>query len=256
MNRLNNIFRADGKTVIIAMDHGMGMPVNPALNDTESKLRAIVKGGADALLTTIGIAKKYNDVIGGMGLIMRCDGGYSHLPSHGSGPSRLLYSVEDALRLGADAVVCNGFPGTTWEAETMSNLAELVREGNEWSVPGMAEMLPGGFAKEVEWNCQNLKLTCRAGCEYGASIIKTTFAGTTEEFKEVVDACYQPVVVLGGAAVKDLSGLFKCIEQAMEAGAAGVAIGRNVWNHEDPEAVVRALVDLVHNGAKAEDIKL
>lgn len=256
MKRMNNIFREDGKTVIIAMDHGMGMPVNPALDDTAEKIKAIVRGGADAILTTAGIVKKYGDLMSNIGVIMRADGGYAQMSVQGKGAPRLMYTVEDALRLGADAVVCNGFPGTTYEADCLQNVAELVSEGNQWNVPVMGEMLPGGFAHDVEWNIDNLKLTCRTGCEYGASIIKTTYVGPAEEFKKVVDACYAPVVILGGAAAKDLTGLFDCIEQAMSVGAAGVAIGRNVWNHKDPEAVTRALVDLVHNGAKAADIKL
>ena len=93
------------------------------------------------------------------------------------------------------------------------------------------------------------------GCEYGASIIKTYYAGTVEEYKKVVAASYQPVIVLGGEKTPDLNSLFVSIENAMAAGAKGVAIGRNVWKHDDPEKFTRALVDLVHNGAKASDIK-
>ena len=256
MKRMNRIFKPDGKTVIIAMDHGMGMNVNPALDETEAKLKAIVRGGADAILTTFGIMQKYGHILQDVAVILRADGGYSSLPSEAGGHPRLLFSVEDALRLGADAVVCNGFPGTPNEQDCMKNVAELARQGAEWQVPVMAEMLPGGFGKLVPWNVDNIRLAARTGCEYGANIIKTTFAGTPEEYKQVVDASYQPVVILGGEATKDLAGLFDCIENAMTIGVAGVAIGRNVWNHPDPEAVTRALVDLVHNGAKASDIKL
>ena len=98
-------------------------------------------------------------------------------------------------------------------------------------------------------------MAARTGCEYGASIIKTTFTGTPEEFRGVIEASYQPVVVLGGEKTSQLSDLFVCIEQAISVGAAGVAIGRNVWKHPDPEAVTRALVDLVHNGKRAADIQ-
>ncbi|MCI8478080.1 MAG: fructose-bisphosphate aldolase [Oscillospiraceae bacterium] len=254
MKRLNRIFKPDGRTVVIAMDHGMGMNVNPALDQTEEKLRAIVAGGADAVLVSYGIAKRYAHVLGDIGVIVRADGGYSAIPSDANGHPRLLFSVEDALRIGADAVVCNGFPGTPNEQDCMKNVAELVRQGSAWGVPVMAEMLPGGFGNLVEKSPANVRLAARTGCEYGASIIKTTFTGTPEEFKTVVDASYQPVVILGGEAVKDLSSLFVCIEQALSVGAAGVAIGRNVWNHPDPKAVTQALVDLVHNGKKAADI--
>lgn len=255
MKRLRRIFKADGRTVIVAMDHGMGMNVNPALDKTGEILKAIVAGGADAVLVSYGIAVKYADVLQDVGVIVRCDGGYSAIPSSASGHPRLLYSVEDALRIGADAVACNGFPGTPDEQDCMKNVAALTAQGNAWGVPVMAEMLPGGFGNAVPKTVENVRLAARTGCEYGASIIKTTFAGTPEEFRQVIDASYQPVVVLGGEKTSQLSDLFVCIEQAMSAGASGVAIGRNIWKHPDPEAVTRALVDLVHNGKKASDIQ-
>lgn len=237
------------------MDHGMGLPVNPALDDTENILKAIVAGGADAILTTFGIAKRYADVLGDIGLILRADGGTSVLGDGSSGPE-LLYNVEDALKLGADAVACMGFPGTAYEEQTMINLAELSAEGQAWGVPVMAEMLPGGFTGNVPYSVDNLVLTARSGCEYGADIIKTSYAGPPEEFRRVIAASYRPVVVLGGEKAKDLSSLFSVIEEACSVGAAGVAIGRNVWKHESPEKVTRALVALVHEGKKASEIKL
>ncbi|MCR5134329.1 MAG: aldolase, partial [Clostridiales bacterium] len=138
--------------------------------------------------------------------------------------------------------------------DSMSNVAELAAEGREWGLPLMAEMLPGGFDPSIENSIENLTLVARTGCEYGASIIKTSFTGTAEEYANVIRASYQPVVVLGGEKVSDLAGLFGAIETAMEAGAKGCAIGRNVWKHKDPEAVTRALVDIIHNGKKASEI--
>ena len=174
MKRLRRIFKADGRTVIVAMDHGMGMNVNPALDKTGEILKAIVAGGADAVLVSYGIAVKYADVLQDVGVIVRCDGGYSAIPSSASGHPRLLYSVEDALRIGADAVACNGFPGTPDEQDCMKNVAALTAQGNAWGVPVMAEMLPGGFGNAVPKTVENVRLAARTGCEYGASIIKTT----------------------------------------------------------------------------------
>lgn len=255
MKRLKRLFAKDGKTVVVAMDHGMGLSVNPALDDTEKILRAIVAGGADAILTTFGVAKRYADILEDIGLILRVDGGTSMLGDGSCGP-QLLYTVEEALKLGADAVACMGFPGTEFEAQTMINLAELAAEGKTWGVPVMAEMLPGGFTGSHPYSVDNLVLTARTGCDYGADIIKTSYAGPPEDFARVVAASYQPVVVLGGEKAKDLTSLFTVIEEACSVGAAGVAIGRNVWKHESPERVTRALVELVHEGKKAADIRL
>lgn len=255
MKRLNSIFAKDGKTVIVAMDHGMGLPVNPALDDTEEVLKAIIRGGADAILTTYGVAKRYAKLFRDIGLILRVDGGGSMLGDGSEGPS-LLYTVEDALKLGADAVACMGFPGTPYEHETMFNLSTLVAGGREWSVPVMAEMLPGGFTGAVPSTVDNLVLTARTGCEYGADIIKTSYTGPKEDFARVVEASYQPVVILGGEKAKDLSSLFTVVEEAISVGAAGVAIGRNVWKHESPEKVVRALYELVHENKSASEISI
>jgi len=253
MRRLGRIFRNDGKTVIVAMDHGMGLPVNPALDDTGRILRQIVAGGADAILTTVGIAKRYEDEIKNIGLLLRMDGGGSCLNSDDESPD-LLYTMEEAVRIGADAVVCMGFPGAPYEHQCMRNLAELVEMGHEYGIPVMAEMLPGGFSPEIPNSVDNLVITTRTGCDYGADIIKTSYTGPKEEFRKVIAASYKPVVILGGEKAKDLESLYVCIEDALSVGASGVAIGRNVWKNEDPEAVTRALVALVHGNVKAAEL--
>lgn len=254
MRRLSRLFQPDGKTVIVAMDHGMGLPVNPALDRTGEILEAVVAGGADAILTTFGIANRYQDVLRNVGLILRMDGGSSSLNSDDECPD-LLYTVEDAVRLGADAMACMGFPGASYEHQCMRNVARLAAEGREWGIPLMAEMLPGGFNPAIPNSVDNLVISARTGCEYGASIIKTSFAGSAEEYRRVIAASYQPVVVLGGEKTGDLRSLFQCLEDAMTAGAAGVAIGRNVWKADDPQAVTRALVDIVHGNKKAAGIQ-
>ena len=117
IRRLNHIFGKDGKTVIVAMDHGMGLSVNPALDNMESVLRAIVAGGADAILTSFGIAERYQDILKDIGLILRMDGGSSQLNSDDECPE-LLYTVEDALKIGADGMACMGFPGS-WRSSLL-----------------------------------------------------------------------------------------------------------------------------------------
>lgn len=252
MERLQKIFKSDGKTVIVAMDHGMGLNVLPDLNDTGRVLEKIIEGGADAILTTFGIARRYKSILAEANLILRLDGGTSQLGRTSTYP-RLMYTVEDALELGAVGVACMGFPGIESEAENLTNLARVAAACNHYQVPLVAEMLPGGFANDIPNTVENVKLATRIGCELGAHIIKTTFAGEVEEFKEVIDGSFCPVVVLGGDKVKNIGDLFNLIEDSLKAGAAGVAIGRNVWKHSNPEKVTAALVKLVHQGKTAEE---
>lgn len=252
MRRFKRLLSPDGKIVIVAMDHGLGLPVLPAMNDTGNLIRKVAQGGADAVLTSFGIAEKYEEELAALKLILRLDGGSAMLTRNPSG-SR-LYTVEDAVHLGADAVVCMGFPGASNEKESLQNLAWYASEAHRWGIPLVAEMLPGGFENTVPVTVDTVAWAARIGAESGAHIIKTTFVGTSEEYRKVIEGSFAPVVILGGAASNDLEGLVEVVYQAMQAGAAGVAIGRNVWKHPHPENVTRALVELVHNQAKPKDV--
>ncbi len=243
---MSRIFRNDGKTVIVAIDHGSALQVLPELKKTGEKIRAIAEGGSDAFIVNYGTALCYREELKSTGLILRLDGGSSVLSENPGGV--LLYQLEDALKIGADAVAVMGFPGAPNEEETLGNIACLAAKCREWDVPLIAEMLPGGFAPEPANTVENVKLAARIGAELGASVIKTTFSGTAEEFREIVEGCFVPVVILGGNHTTDLQGLFQVVRGSIDAGSAGVAIGRNIWKHERPGAVTRALVSIVHEG--------
>ena len=251
MHRLGNIFKDDGKTVIVAMDHGLGLDVLPGMKDTSSIILSIVKGGADAVLAGYGMARNYVEELKGPGLILRVDGGNSSLSSFQTG-NRIL-DPEDALREGADCLACMGFPGAVNEVETLTNVSRFATEAHDWGLPLLAEMLPGGFSSEPAKTVETVRLAARIGAELGADIIKTSFIGSISEFRTIVEGCFKPVVVLGGAKVNNLHDLFEVIEKAMTAGARGVAVGRNVWQHPDPGAVTSALVEIVHEGRKASE---
>ncbi len=252
MRRLGNIFREDNKAVIVAMDHGLGLDVLPEMAETSKILSSIVNGGADAVLAGYGMARTFFEELKGTGLILRVDGGNSALSSFHTG-NRMLDS-EDALREGADCLACMGFLGTTNEVDTLLNISELAAEAHGWGLPLLAEMLPGGFSSEPAKTVENVRLAARIGAELGADIIKTSFVGSVAEFRTVVEGCFKPVIVLGGAKVKNLQDLFEVVEKAMEAGARGVAIGRNVWQHADPGAVTAALVEMVHDERRASEV--
>ncbi len=251
MRRMARIFRNNGKSVVVAMDHGMGLSVLPDLNKTGEILKAVSRGGADAILTSLGIARRYESELKNLGLILRIDGGSSMLGKSGS--ASLLFALEEAVKLGADAVACMGFLGTELEKETLKNIAFLASRCREWGVPLMAEMLPGGFGPEPAKTVETISLACRIGAELGADIIKTTYVGSPDEFAAIVSGCFVPVLVLGGSKTSDSSGLFNDIENAVKAGGAGVAIGRNVWKHPSPARYTDALVKLVHQGKTAAD---
>jgi len=251
--RLNNIFRKDGRTLIVAMDHGSGMNVLPELANPAEKIERVVAGGADVIMTTFGIASKFSDSIGSAGLILRVDGGYSQMAKN-SKPIRLIYSVEDALRLGADGVVCMGFPGSQFEAETLPYLSKLASDCYKWGMPLMAEMLPRGFeGGEDSRTPENIALACRMGVELGADFIKTDFTGDAESFKQVVEGTFAPIVILGGGKAKSPIDLLQQVYDSVQAGGAGVAMGRNVWRQPEPEKITRAICRILHENATVEE---
>lgn len=243
------IFREDGRSLVVAMDHGSGLDVYPSMADPAAVLEAVVSSGADAVLTTPGIVREFSQILKSVGVILRVDGGSSQLAKLDSLQCNLLYSVEDALRLGADAVACMGFPGTPLEAATLGNLATLTRQCLEWRMPLMAEMLPGGLMGSDLRTAENARLAARIGVELGADFIKTEYVGPKESFQTVVEHCYRPILILGGSRTSDEQALFDTVRSCLDIGVAGVVMGRNVWGHPRPGSMVKALAAMIHNNA-------
>ena len=251
-HRLNHIFRENGKTLIVAMDHASVFGTMPGLEKPGEVIRQVRRGGADAILTTYGVGKRFVKEIGDMGLILRVDGGHSALAPEW-GPLRLVYGVQDALRLGADAVGTMGMPGSQFQAQTLPYLSELIGQSAEWNMPVLAEMLPGGFEDpETLWTPENVADACRIGAELGADIIKTTYTGDVDSFARIVEQVYVPIVVLGGSKSDDPRDLLEMIHGAMQAGACGVACGRNIYQSQDPAKMVQAIAAIIHRGATVD----
>jgi DhnA family fructose-bisphosphate aldolase class Ia len=251
-HRLNKIFREDGRVVIFAMDHAGAFGLMPGLEKPGEVVAKVRAGGADAILTTYGICRNFADQIGDMSIVMRLDGGTSKLsPVPGAGQA--VYKVPDALRLGAEAVCVMGMPGSQFECDTLPYLSEIVCQGEEWGIPVMAEMLPGGFEDPGKWwTAENIGHACRIGAELGVDFIKTTYSGDPKSFRNIVDQIYVPIVVLGGSKSKDPADLLTGIYESIQAGAVGVAVGRNIYQHEHPDKITAAIAAIVHEDATVE----
>lgn len=248
--RLNRIFRPSGRALIVALDHGLLDGPCPGLENPAETLVKLVAGGADAVLTSYGIARRFARELASLGLILRVDGGATSLGPAGSPPS-LLYRVEDALRLGADAIALNGFPGAVHEQASLENIARAVGLAHPWGLPVLAEMVPGGFDSPPEWRTlDSIALAVRVAAEMGADFVKTPYVAG---FERVVDTCYVPVVILGGAKRGDERAMLSDIKAAVDAGAAGVAIGRNIFQADDPAAMTAAVAAILHQGATVDE---
>jgi len=252
--RLSKILRSDGRAVVAVLDHASAMGPMPGIVDPRPAVEKLLAGGADAIATSMGTALSCADLLDHVGLILRVDGGVSSLGSFAGG-MKLVFGVEDALRIGADGVLSMGYCGQG-EGEALPYVALLGSECQEWGVAYMAEMLPtvdGTRSAEPE----HVALAARIGAEYGADLIKTVYTGSPESFREVTRGCYKPVLVLGGAKMGSDEAVLEIVRGAIDAGGAGVAMGRNLWQHEHPDRITRAVAAIIHDDASvASALKL
>lgn len=248
--RLNRIFAKDGRAVIVACDHAGFMGALRGLEDPGKLIDTLAESHVDAVLTTRGVAERFAAHFGKLGLILRADGGAS-AASPVTGTLHTLFSIEDACRLGADAVICMGMIGFPEEPSSLLNLAALTADALKWGMPVVAEMLVK--PKEGESvTPKDIGFAMRIGIELGADLIKTSFVRPQEEYAGFVKQCYRPVVILGGEKTKTEAEMLEAIAEALETGARGVAIGRNVWQHKNPGGICRALVELVHGSGSVD----
>lgn len=250
IRRMNRIFASDGKALIVAMDHGLMDGPCRGLENPGKTIEALVSGGANAVLTSYGVARRFDKELAKLGLILRADGGATCLLK-GSSPSRLFFSIEDALHLGADALAVNAYPGSDKEAETLQNLAQIASEAHGWGLPVLGEMVPGGFDSPREMRTtETVAISARIGSEVGADIIKTSY---TPNFEVVISTSYVPVVILGGAKRGKEADMLADIKSAIGAGASGVAIGRNIWQADNPAAMTAAIAAIIHYNATVDE---
>lgn len=249
LRRMNRIFRPDRRALIVAMDHGLLDGPCKGLEEPGETIAKVIEGGADAVLTSYGVARRFARELAPIGLILRADGGATSLGT-GDGPGALFYGVEEALRLGADAVAVSAFPGSTKEEASLESLALMIGKAHAWGVAVMAEMVPGGFDSAPEYRTlTNIALSVRVAAELGADFVKTPY---TAGFEAVTSTCYVPVVMLGGAKRGSERDMLSDIKAAVDAGGAGVAIGRNIFQADDPAAMAAAVAAILHHGASVD----
>ena len=241
--RLRRIFREDKKTIIVPMDHGVSVGPIEGLADMARTIEQVENGGADAVLVHAGIAKTVNT--GTMGLIL-----------HLSGATRLtkepnwkmqISTVKQAIRLGADAVSVHINVGSEREQNMLDQFSRILDECDEYGLPTLAMMYPRGPSISNEHGREVVSHAARLGYELGADIVKTNYTGDVKSFEDIVRTVRVPVVVAGGPKSSSVADTIKMVSESIEAGAAGVSIGRNVFQHRDPALMTKALAGIVHN---------
>ena len=244
--RLERIMdRRTGRTVIIPMDHGLGMgPIKGLVKMTET-VDKVADGGANAVLGHVGLPLFGHRRSGkDIGLIMHLSASTSLSPDPNN--KVIITPVEDAIRMGADAVSVHINIGAETECEMLQSLGMVASRCREWGMPLLAMMYPRGKKIDSQNAVEGVKIAARAAAEVGVDIVKTNYTGDIDSFREVTDGCPVPVVVAGGPRMETTEQILEMVRDSVEAGGAGVAIGRNVFQAMDPTLMVKALSMVVH----------
>lgn len=252
--RLRRILGEDGRSLIVTMDQSLYTNVFPAIADPASVIAAMAHAGADAFLTTFGMLQAFPESFQSSGVLVRLDGGPTEIPG-GPGRFDLLYSVEQALALGADGVAVMFFPGFRYEDVTARNVAMVAADCARWKVPLLVEVLPGGFEHPELHTPTNIRLAARIAAELGADLIKAPYTGDVQSFREVTQNCYCPIVLLGGHIRPDATERepLERVKAGLEAGAVGIAIGPHIWTHANPPGMVKAFLKVIHENASVDE---
>ena len=251
--RLERIIdRNSRKTVIIPMDHGVTVGPIEGLADMRTAVSNVVAGGANAILMHKGIVRAGHRGTGrDVGLIIHLSAGTSMSPDPNA--KELVCTVEEAIKLGADAVSVHINLGAETDNEMLRQLGYVSERCMVWQMPLIAMMYTRGPKIKDEYNVNNVKHAARVAAELGADIVKVVYTGSVESFAEVVNGCTVPVVIAGGAKMDSDEDIFKMVEDALKAGAEGISIGRNAFQHKNPTKMVQVLSKMVHHGASVDE---
>ncbi|WP_049910595.1 2-amino-3,7-dideoxy-D-threo-hept-6-ulosonate synthase [Natrinema gari] len=233
----------DGKMVNIPMDHGITIGATNGLKDIESTINAVTRGGADSVLTQKGLANRVHSNKNGKGYVIHLNASTTMGPD--ANDKRMTGTVREAIRAGADAVSMHLNIGSNHEPQQLEDLASVTETAHEYGMPVLAMTYARGPDVD-ERDAENLAHAVRIAEEMGADIAKTAYSGDAETYELVSDAVGIPVIMAGGDPQTDRQ-MLRNVRGAMDAGAAGVSMGRSVFQHDDPEAMARGVSTIVHD---------
>ncbi len=242
VRRLSRIISTSGKTVIVPIDHGPEA-YYPQLVKVEQLIKDICSEGVDALLLRRGVISKVSEHMGrNIGLIYRVTGATGTDPLSQTA-QKVLSSVEEAIRYGADAIVFTVTAGHPSESEMFAAFCQIVEIAESHGLPVVGEVDVFDASKPDAW--EEVRRLSRALGEEGADIVKAYFPGSRSHYRDIISYSLVPVIAAGGSKAKDPKEVLHFVEAVMDAGAIGPCIGRNIWQYVEPSRMVRAIKALV-----------
>ncbi|MBN1912981.1 MAG: 3-hydroxy-5-phosphonooxypentane-2,4-dione thiolase [Candidatus Omnitrophica bacterium] len=240
-NRMSRIFRSkNGRTVMLAVDHGYFLGPVSKLEEPRKAIEPLIPY-ADSLMLTRGLLRNCIEAKHDIPVVLRVSGGNSIIGKDLSN-EEISVSVRDAVSLNVSAVAFSVYLGAEYEHQTLINLTRLIDNANEFAVPVLAVTAVG---KELDKrDARFLSLSCRIAAELGAHIVKTYYC---EDFEKVVKSCFVPIVIAGGPKLRNELDALEMAYAAVNCGAKGVDMGRNIWQSKWPVAMISAIRSIVHD---------
>ena len=243
-NRMSRIFKEDGRTVMLAVDHGYFLGAVSRLEEPRKTIEPLLPY-TDSLMLTRGVLRNCIEAKYNIPIVLRVSGGNSILAKDLS-DEEITVSIQDAIRLNVCAVALSIYVGSQHEHQTLISLARLINEAENCGIPVLAVTAVG---RELEKrDAKYLSLSCRIAAELGAHMVKTYYC---EDFKKVVKSCPVPLVIAGGPKLKSEMDVLQMAYRAVDEGAKGVDMGRNIWQSNWPIAMISAIRSIVHERASA-----
>jgi putative autoinducer-2 (AI-2) aldolase len=244
-NRVSKIIRPeDGRCVMLAVDHGYFLGPTEGLEIPCRTIQPLLSH-ADSLMITRGVLRTSVNPNTDVPIVLRVSGGSSIIGEDLSNES-ITTSIEDAIKLNATCLALSIFVASKYEHQTLTALSKLVDEGEKYGIPVLAVTAVG---KEMARDARYLALACRIAAELGAHVVKTYYC---ENFERVVEGCPVPVVIAGGKKLSKEIDALELAYNAIEHGAVGVDMGRNIWQSDHPVAMIKAVRAIVHKNSDTE----
>ncbi len=252
--RLERIInRETGRAIIVPMDHGVTIGAVDGLVDMREAVNDMANGGADAVLMHKGLIRCSHRCSGrDVGLIVHLSASTALSPAGNT--KTLVGTVEEAIRHGADAVSVHVNLGDPNERLMLADMGRVAESCDNWGIPLLAMVyargpkIDNGFAPEIVAHC------ARVGVELGADIVKVVYTGSPDTFSDVVASCCVPVVIAGGERMDSTRDVLQMVYDSVQAGGAGISVGRNVFQHPQRTELVRALRGIVHDGKTVDEV--
>ncbi|MBQ4566804.1 MAG: 2-amino-3,7-dideoxy-D-threo-hept-6-ulosonate synthase [Desulfovibrio sp.] len=250
--RLERIInRKNGRTIIIPMDHGVTLGAVEGLLNMREAVNDMAEGGADAVLMHKGLIRCSHRSAGkDVGLIVHLSASTALSP-HGN-TKTLVGTVEEGIKHGADCVSVHVNLGDDNEGQMLHDMGKVAEACANWQMPLLAMVYARGPRIKNSYDPQVVAHCARVGVELGADIVKVPYTGDMDSFHDVVASCCVPVVIAGGERMESSRQILEMVSDSIKAGGAGISVGRNVFQHPNRVALVKALRTIVHEDASVD----